>query len=231
MSGTARTIIYACLLAPRLLWAIDVSEVGRPPDTETVYIGNVIQNGVPMQMEQIRSSLAPEELLAFYKQKWADNTTTMRKTPVFLEKEAGPWKILSKLDGKYNIVVQIKDNQGHGSEGYISVSDLTQPPEISRIQKEFPRLGGTKLVSSTQARDEGKIATTLILRNEYSVDSNDAFYRSELTANGWRLIHGELRDGSAVMLFDKRNQQCELAVSREGYGDSVIFANITESSK
>jgi len=212
-----------------LLWALDISEVANPPEAKTVFVGDVIQNGVPMQMKQFSSSLAVEELLAFYKNNWADNTRTKRKMPAFIEKEAGVWKILSKLEEDFNIVVQVKAKQGHGSEGFISVSDLTRPPGISQLSKDFPRLGGTQLVSSTESRDGGKKATTLVLTNEYSVDSNDAFYRSKMTAEGWKLVRGDIRNGAATMLFNKQDQQCELAVSKGDRGDSVIFANIVEA--
>ena len=219
-------IVILCCTLSSFAWGFDISRVAEPPEAKTVYVGDVVQNGIPMQMKQFSSSLTTGEVLSYYRINWADNTKVKENVPAFIEKEAGDWSIISKLEGNYSVVVQVKTQQSGGSEGVISVSNLTRPPGISELSKKFPKLGGTQLISSTESRDGGKHATTLILVNEFSVDSNDAFYRSRMTAEGWRLVRGGVRDGTATMLFNKQGQQCEMAVSEGERGDSVIIANI-----
>lgn len=223
----ARCFLF-CLysLSPTLLWAFDISNVVDPPRSSTVFVGDVVQNGMPLQMKQFYSDLRPVELLSYYRHSWSDNRRTQNNVPAVIEKKVGDWTVLSKQEGQYSVVVQVKNGENGGAEGLISVLKLMKTPIVNPISKKFPRLGGTKILSDTVSRDGDKQASTLILMNDYSVDSNHAFYRSKMELKGWTLVRGDVREGAVTLLFNKQGQQCEMAINSDGKGDSIIIVNI-----
>lgn len=215
-------------LLPVYLWAFDISNVAEPPKSSTVFVGDVIQNGLPIQMKQFHSELHPVEVLSYYKHQWSDNRKTRKNVPDVIEKKMAEWTVLSKQEGSYSVVIQVKEGVNGGAEGFISVLKLGAPQKTNSMIKEFPRLGGTTLISSTESRDGGKHATTLMLINDYSVDSNDAFYRSKMESEGWSLVRGMIRKGVATLLFNKQGKQCEMAISSDRKGDAIILVNVVK---
>lgn len=224
-------MVLCFCLSSQMSWAFDILDMETLPDTKTVFVGNMVQNGTPVQIMQFSSNLSVLEVLSFYKKEWSDNRKVKNNTPKMIEKKVAEWTNLSKLEGAYSVVVQVKVKQYGGSEGFISVLDLRRPAKISKKSKQFPRIGGTKMVSTTESKDGGRSAVTMVLFNTYSVDSNDAFYRAKMTSEGWQLVRGFVKEGVVALLFNKQGQQCEMTISSSDQGDSVIMVNIVENAE
>lgn len=220
-------VVLLLFSVPVAVWAFDISDVEIPPASRAVYVGDVVQNGVPTQMLKFSSPRSVTEVLAFYKNSWSDPGKVRDNLPPYIEKEAGEWRVLSKLEGSYSVAIQIRQHEeATGSEGFISVLDIGKSPVIGELAKQFPRQGGTELISSTESKDGKKRATTLIFVNGHTVESNEEFYRAAMAANDWKLVRGGVKRGVAVLLFNRRHEQCEISIGQGDGGESVIFANV-----
>ncbi len=181
-------IFLKCSLFSTFIFAFDISNVAEPPKSNTVFVGEVLQNGFPVQIKQFYSKLRPVEILSYYKHRWLDNRKTQKNVPNVIERKVAEWTVLSKQKGLYNIVIQVKKDGHAGTEGLISILKIVPSQKTGSMVKIFPRLGGTTLISSTESKDGSKHAMTLILKNSYSVNSNDAFYRAKMEAEEWGLV-------------------------------------------
>ncbi|MCU7876930.1 MAG: hypothetical protein KZQ84_09040 [Candidatus Thiodiazotropha sp. (ex Lucinoma borealis)] len=210
-------------------YAYTLADIEDPLDARVTYVGDVIQNGLPMQMKQFSVDYTAAELMAFYKQRWSDTAHHQENIPDYIEKNVGEWRILSKVDESSSVVVQVKTaNNGASSEGFISVTDLSGRKETNQWLSNFPRLRDSQLISSTESVDKDRSATTLIITNDYSVDENSDYYRSNLDKLGWRYLRGSVRNNVSMLHFAKDGQQCEITVTEADDGKTVIFANVIE---
>ncbi|MCU7841057.1 MAG: hypothetical protein KZQ94_16965 [Candidatus Thiodiazotropha sp. (ex Troendleina suluensis)] len=209
--------------------AYTIADVKDPPGARVTYVGDVIQNGLPMQMKQFSADYTMAELLGFYKQRWSDAAHSQENIPAYIEKKVGEWQILSKVDESSSVVVQVKiANDGVSSEGYISVTDLSKKKETNQWLSNFPRPRDSQLISSTESVDKGRSATTLIIVNNFSVDENSEYYRSNMDALGWNYQRGGVKNNISMLHFFKDRQQCEITVTEADDGKTVIFANLIE---
>ena len=212
--------------------AFELSDVADPPDSNVTYVGEVVQNGLPLEMKQFTVEHPISEVLSFYKQRWSNTAETHENVPHYIEKRAGQWRVLSKIEGTSSVVVQVKEGVTGGvTEGFISVTDLSRKKEISQLSHAFPRLTDTELISSTESVDNGRLATTLMLVNNYSVDENSDYYRSRMDEQGWNFLRGGVQNNVSMLHFAKDGQQCEIAVSQMDDGKTVVFANFVESNE
>jgi hypothetical protein len=231
-----RQVLYAfCLLGvfavSSVSHAFDIHDVANPPSASMTYVGDVIQNGLPMQMKQFTTDTSITELFAFYKQRWSDNAKRQDNVPDYIEKRAGDWYVLSKMEASKSVVVQARKANSSTIEGFISVTDLAQVKEQNRWSSDFPRMHGTELVSNTESVDKGRIAYTLILYNDYSVNENSEYYRSNMHVDGWQFTRGGEKANTAMLYFQKDNWQCDITVTEAKDGKTVIFTNLVETNE
>lgn len=219
-------LVFALLAWPVAALALDIQHIEHPRETSLTWVGERIEhNGMPMQILQLNSRLSKEALFEFYKELWKPMHAPDQQATV--EKSVGEWQMISTLLDDHNVVVQVKPS-ATGLEGFMSATPLDYRPEQSTIARHFPRQWGTELVSSTQSQDGGVKATTLVLKNTHTLESNHEFYERTLQANGWTLSHqNRQRDGS-VLFFDGKEGAVELAIQRGGDNNrnTLIFANV-----
>ncbi len=195
-----------------------------PPSTQLTWVAeDIVQNGVPMQVQQLQSGLSVGEVLNFYRTQWSG--AAQGDGPAFVENQVGEWQTISQLKNDRQVVVQVKPGEAGGAEGFISVADIGATPERDREAEAFPAMSGSQLVSSTRSRDGEKFATTIIYLNSFSVESNGNYYKEEMTADGWSMVHRLVQEDNTVMLFNRQGKSCEIALS-DNRGRTVILANI-----
>jgi hypothetical protein len=212
-------------------FAFDIADVEDPPESNVTYVGDVIQNGLPIQMKQFDAATSPGELLDFYKRRWSDTRNYQDNTPEYIQKKVGEWWVLSKMEGNNSVVVQVKESNINHSSGFISVSDLSKPQKISTKAADFPRLGSSELLSSTESIDNGKYATTIILINDHSVSDNEEYYKANMSNKGWVRTNSQSKENVSTIYFSKNSQHCEIALAESEDGKTVIFANIVEPNQ
>ncbi|MGD9168671.1 MAG: hypothetical protein PVI97_01245 [Candidatus Thiodiazotropha sp.] len=208
--------------------AYNIHDIADPPAASVTYVGDVIQNGLPMQMKQFKTELSVTELLAFYKQRWSDISTKQDNVPHYLEKEAGEWFVLSKIESGKSVVVQVKKTGNRMTEGFISVTDITDIREPNHWSNDFPRLQGTQLMSNTESVDKGRNAYTLVLYNKLSVSENRDFYRDNMYSDGWQYARGGEKSSTTMLYFKKDKWHCDITVTEADDGKTIIFANLVE---
>ncbi len=203
--------------------ALDIQSIERPPETSMTWIGERIEhNGMPMQILQLSSTLTTEQLFKFYRELWQPMHAENEQAT--MERRAGDWHIISTLLDDHNVVVQLKSESGR-TNGFLSATPLDKQPDQSEITRRFPRQWGTELISSTVSTDGGTRATTLVLKNSHSIESNHDFYTRTLQNNGWTLSHQNVQMGGSVMFFDNSSGAVELAIRRDN-SSTLIFANV-----
>jgi hypothetical protein len=212
-------------------FAFDISSVEDPPDSTVIYVGDVVQNGLPIQMKQFDTIRSPREVLDFYKLRWSDTRNYKENTPQYIEKKVGDWLVLSKMEGNNSVVVQIQETNGNHSTGFISVSDVSRPQKISDEAVNFPRLSDSELLSSTESIDNGKYATTIIMINNHTIIDNSEYYKVSMSNSGWVYTNSKYNENVSTMYFSKNTHHCEIAIAQADDGKTVIFANVVESNQ
>ena len=213
-----------CLLAGAAkTLAFDLQELAAPPQTQLSWVGkHIVQNGMPMQILQLQSSLPQAELLRFYRQEWEAFHKPGERSSI--TRDVGEWRMLSTLVDAHHVVLQLK-REGSQLTGFLSSTPLDTRTEQSSITTQFPRQSGSQLISSTESNDGGVKATTLILQNRYSLRDSHNFYKTALQREGWKLARSNVARGTAVMLFDSPSGSLQLAMRRDK-DKTFIFANL-----
>ncbi|WP_316364567.1 hypothetical protein [Candidatus Thiodiazotropha sp. CDECU1] len=211
--------------------AFDISGVEDPPDSTVIYVGDVVQNGLPIQMKQFDTTGSPGEVIGFYKQRWSDTRNYKENIPQYIEKKVGDWWVLSKMEGNHSVVVQVQETTGNHSTGFISVSDISSPQKVSDEAVNFPRMNDSELLSSTESIDNGKYATTIILINNHTIIDNSEYYKTSMSNSGWVYTNSKFNEDVSTMYFSKKSQHCEIAIAQADDGKTVIFANVVESKQ
>ncbi|MCG7983451.1 MAG: hypothetical protein JAY90_11985 [Candidatus Thiodiazotropha lotti] len=224
-------VAYCLIISSLSVNALDIVEIENPPGANVIHVGDLIQNGLPLQIKQFTVKNSIIEVFAFYKQRWSDTRNYDENVPNYIEKQVGEWHILSKMHKHYSVVVQAKTADSNITEGFISVSDLSQKTEDSQLTLSFPKLIDSKLLSTTESTDSGRRATTLMIINNHSIEDNNRFYRSSMDEQGWSYKRGSIRDNVAMLHFAKQTQQCEIAITQGDDGKTVIFVNVVESNE
>lgn len=203
--------------------AFDLQELAAPPQTRLSWVGrHIVQNGMPMQILQLRSSLPMAEILRFYRQRWQVYHRPGERSS--LTRDVGDWRMLSTVVDAHHVVLQLKREAGQLT-GYLSATPLDTPTEQSQIAEQFPRQSGSRLISSTESNDGGAPATTLILENRFPLRDAFRFYHTALQRRGWKLSRSDVDRGTAVLRFARPSGSLQLALRREK-DRTYIFANL-----
>jgi len=197
---------------------------------------DVVYNGIPMQIRDMKSSAPPQDIVAFYRKQW-------QKTPkdkLILEKKA-PWYLIHRFTDTIFYTVEVRPLR-EGSQAILTMSRL---PEILQQLKHnggsmqaliaaqgegFPKLPGSKMVMDMSSYDPGIQARTIMYRNTYDVETNALHVAEDLINSGWTKT-GDYRSGKADMgrqLVFKRNEEQIMMTIRQADGATEIVANQTK---
>jgi len=229
---TSKKIILTKIFALMVLFvtgtpvnADEWPKIENPPQAHVVWVGDDLnQNGVPIKIKSFSSQATPEEIINFYNSAW--NTGSDLK-PVI--NDFGDWKIIGKQIGDYYLTVQAKQGEQTSSEGFLSVSKLpTYKGE--EITTDFPKLGGSEILSKTKSYDPGVTGETIIIKNDYSIQSNVSFYEGKMVEKGWTMTRSDVQpvNGSVskFLYFKRSKQACSIVINQSDLGQSVIVANV-----
>lgn len=192
----------------------------------------MVHNGVPMQIQTFQANTPPRDVIAFYRQEWSARGA---RPPV--ENASGEWQIIGQRQGDYYITVQARAGGGASAQGYIAVTQLSAAgkSKLPHSVAAFPSLGGTQVISQSQADDGGKKSVTLVLRNGFSMESNSGFYRATFSGEGWTLLQDfdPASQGMTgrVMYFERRGESCHISMSSADDGSTVIAVNQVHTTR
>lgn len=219
-------LIVGCL--PALVPAQD-SEVRCPefpvPDVGRVewVAPNLRMNGIPMQIKELSTTLAPGQVLDFYKRKWGATP------PYYHEYETQDWKAIATLRQGCFYTAQVKSDGRGGSTGLLGVS--TRPQGTPKTPGAgFPAMGGSHVVNDIDHYDGGKTGRTILLENSSSPEANANFYRRTLAADGWVAIVDRAvttgRGMSHVLVLKRGHNEANMTISPGGEGTTVLATMI-----
>jgi hypothetical protein len=197
-------------------------ELEAPPQAQVEWVGEDMRlNGVAMKVQRFEVDAGVRAVIAFYRERWGSRAE--RRS---IENELGRWTVIGKEQNGYYLTVQVRPLGPGRSEGLLAVSELPKLRATPNPGADFPKLGGTQMISELESNDQGKRARTLMMRNDFSVQSNVDFYQGALAADGWEQaagFGGATPDGAGQSWAWRRaGEELQLAVSRDRQGATIV---------
>lgn len=204
-----------------------------PPNASVEWVGKDLQvNGIKSQVRKFNSNKTIEKVVEFYRQEW--KRPVGKGMPGFTETIASaPWYIISRIEDNYlmTVQVQVKEDDGSSSWGYLSLSPLPGKIDPGDIGKGTPKMSNSQVLSEVKSDDLGKKATTLIIANDHSVSSNVTFYRNHYHSKGWTVeTDRELDQGkNHALVFKTRRNRVTMMFMKDKHSTKVVINNVTNS--
>jgi len=200
---------------------------------------DMVYNGIPMQIRDMKSALNAEKVIDFYRTSWANDDA--KATPLQFEKRA-PWYYLHKKTELFHYTVQVRDIE-KGSEAILTISRLPEMANRLRTDENymkkiaaargagFPKLHGSIVQMDIDSYDEEKNARTIMYRNNYDVENNVLFVSESLINSGWSKIADrktKAADFGRYLIFQKMNEEITMTI-RQASGTTEVLANHTRT--
>ena len=188
-------------------------------------------NGLPSRIERFESELSAQEVLTFYRTRWAHARVGAPR-----ETESGPWRALSTLQGGFQLVVQVRPRGGQGSEGMLSVMNFGDAKR-DFLPRDWPRWRDAKVTQVTESLDGPKRSQLVAMVSTEGFDTNVRRWREEWRRRGFEMSH-EMAPAAAdgarswVGSFDRGPQSADVAVSyREADRRTFVTVNLIGPSE
>jgi hypothetical protein len=191
-----------------------------PDQGRAVWVAeDILFNGVPMQIKELKTELTPAQVMAFYKNRWGS------APPYFHEYEVGEWKAIATLKERCFYTVQMQPD-GSGTRALLGISARPREGTPPAAGAGFPTLSGSQVLNDIDHRDGGKSGRTLVVVNSYSTDMNAHFYRRTMASEGWVPIVDRTVEGakglSHVMVLKRGYNEANLTIAPGQSGTSVL---------
>ena len=195
-----------------------------PDGAKLLYVASdMLVNGVPMSIKEMRTKDAPDAVLAFYRREWGARKPGSFETPM------QGWRTIATFDGPCYYTAQVRA-EGSGTYALLGVSRKPavrpQPPGAG-----FPMPMGSKVYNDFTNRDGPKTARTLLLANAKPPEQNVRFYRETFGQDGWvSLVDRQVstQKGPAhMMLWQRGLEEASITVQRVGNTTTVV-ANMVD---
>lgn len=197
-----------------------------PPESKVAWVGkNMKLNGLPVQIQHFSSDLSQREVLDFYRARWGRASQQSASL--------SSWNVIGTQTGNFSLRVQVRPASPRGSQGFIAVTMLPSDQTPSEPGGDFPRLGGSRVLSDIESIDEGRLAKLLILSNRFSVASNVSYYETAMSKQGWiqNTDYGGPQPGGRAheMSFRRGDKELNIIISETSQG-TAITANIVSNN-
>jgi hypothetical protein len=189
---------------------------------------DIEHNGTPMQIQSFRGGGSADQVMQFYRDRWSSRADG--DVPGFVENKVGPWQVISIIENGSVLALQLQNGPNGQASGFASVTNPAAISATRDVVTTLPRPSGSTLISHTRSRDGMRQASTLVLTNNRALSSNRDFYANAMPGKGWAVSHQHEHQGTAVLLFERDGQSCEIAISRNDRGKTVIVANLTREA-
>jgi|GEM_PF-1465761 len=191
-----------------------------PENAKTEWVSNNLnQSGMVLSIRTFKSPDAVESVLAFFRDAW----TKEGKLPGFIEDEMMEWNIISHLRKTDNVVLQIKSGEFGGATGFLSIAQLDG--EARPVESDFPIPETTEEFSVTYLRENEADVHTMTYITKQSIGTTSAFYKDRLKSQGWSIASDSKISGSHILLFNRRDDRCEMVIQQLSPEETVIFVN------
>jgi hypothetical protein len=192
-----------------------------PPEAHGFDIaGDITAGGVPMRLYGFVSALPPAMLAARFR--------TSLGEPL-VETVLAQGMVLGRMQQDGYLTVQI-DAAGSGSRGIIALTDAAAaaaalrrgdiPEEARRWLLRLP--AGTRVLSDTSSRDQGRLWHQLVMSNAASPEINRDIVERAMRAEGLSVVHASTADAGRAMVFTAPGREVIAAIVRGSDGASAI---------
>lgn len=189
-----------------------------------IVASNMVMNGVPMAINELRWNEPPEQLLRFYRGRWEALGQKVFETPV------GEWRTVGTLDGECYYTVQVKAAED-GSYALVGVTRAPRNAASAEPGKGFPMLSGSRVANDIEHKDGIKNARTLLLNNRFSIEANASFYLRALAGQGWEVMMDRSvateKGPSRVLVWRRGGEEASMTIGRSA-GGAMVVANIVD---
>ncbi|MEM5551765.1 hypothetical protein HJP15_12350 [Pseudoalteromonas sp. NEC-BIFX-2020_002] len=155
------------------------------PDNATIVVvsDGMLVDGLQMKAWEFKSKNSLSENVDFFTKKWQP------KSDVFTHKQLNEWEVLNAVIGDVIYTAKLRKVGNSYTSGYIATSK--EPDNrlqlIDNTLQGFPMPSGTTVIREIKSEDGGKISSTMILDNNFSVKSNLSFYKKYYTKYNWAI--------------------------------------------
>jgi len=215
------------LLAALLLLAAPAARawvtMEAPPQSTVAWVAqDMVYNGIPMRIQYFHSKRSLNDVLAYYRQRWTDIGWKN-----YVENTVGPWRNISRAQGDFFLVVQVRPAVGNTAEGYLSQRPLKSPPR-PLLGQGAPLPSGSEVVNDILSHDEDRQGRTLLAYSPLSVDACAAYYRDATGKDGWTLVsEGKTQNGGRQMVLRKGSQELSAAFAPSGNRTAIGMTIVT----
>ena len=222
IAGLIRTALLlgtaVCTAAFAQEKAVPCPEFPIPPIGQAQWVAeNMRMNGMPMQIKELTTEQTPQQVIAFYKQRWSD------APPFFHEYEVGGMPAIATLRSGCFYTVQVMP-YGRGAKALLGVSTKPDGGQLKAPGAGFPNMAGSTILNDIDHYDSGKTGRTIMLTNTYSPDANLNFYRRTMADDGWSAIMDRQVGGSKgisyVLVLKRGYHEANLTISPGKAGTS-----------
>ncbi len=191
----------------------------------TPIANNMVINGLPSMVYYFETSRKMEELLEFYRQRWDESAA---KKAGYREATAGPWHVISRLEGRYLFTVQAQQKDSFTTKGYLAIGDLQAIDRHNDPGKGVPKMNGSKVINDLTSYDPGKKGRTLMIANNFSVSGNSDYYRNYYLSRGWGQLIDQAGNDSQVLAYSRYGKEAHLVITKAG-GSTMVVMNLIEN--
>ena len=216
-----------------LAWGLTTAAWARPPDFPPPRHATVNQVsdsmtilGRNMAVRIFVSDDSVEEVVEFYRELWEDPPAPGAPGVAYEPEAIAPWHLLTRVEDGYVLTVQVKPAGPSGSTGYLATGRLPEPGEPPDQAPVPPAMRGSAVLSNVLSDDVGKEGQTVMFTNDYSVDSNVNFYRTQYS--GWRKdIDQKLASHKYHALsFTRGRQQVIITIESSREGSNIVLNSV-----
>lgn len=218
-------LLFASIFMVEICGAV---EIPNPKWLNPVLVADkMVINGLPSVVYYFKVDRAAEDVLQFYRTKW--QMSEDGKNPGYKEVQADIWQVISRLsDKRYLLTVQVKNLGPFTSTGYLAIGDLKNMETRPDVGIDVPQMNGSKVVNDLTSHDPGKKGRSIMIVNDFSVQSNSDFYRQYYSDRNWSQLIDLPQQGGQVLAFRHFGKEAHLVIN-ENFGSTQIVLLLVEN--
>jgi len=190
----------------------------------TAIAEKMIINGIPSQVEYFEAERDVDAVLGFYRSSWQGNYAGHAG---YREAHVEPWHVISRLEQRHLLTVQVRRQSALNADGYLAIADLDEIGAEQSASDSIPKMAGTKVVNHNISFDPGQKGEVVMLANKFSVDTNGRFYRDYYRDRGWATLQDQELSDARAMTFRRFGSEVRLVVKKSDMGAVVVINRVT----
>ena len=216
-------LCWVMLNDPALAWP----EFERSVRMESTWSAeNMVYNGMPMRIENFECQCQVEEVLDFYRERWA------RLKHGYVENDLGRFQQISRGTQRFFFSVQVREHDldASASVGRLSTMKLPQrESDLPMLGVDVPRFDDSEVITDIHDAVPGKRIRTVTMANSRSLAENRNYYERRYSqAQGWKpmLVPISLDRGNQALSFQRESVEVNIVMYSSRMGTNILFNEV-----